>query len=149
LYSQKTSWLDRTVRRSAAPSLVAFGVSLLISAPSIQAHDLPAHDAMTAARQDHKLLLENESVRVLETRVRPGERTAVHSHPWPAAMYVVSFSDFVRYDPDGKVLIDSRTMSSKPQAGAAVWSPAVPLHYIENVGNSDLLIVAVELKPVK
>jgi quercetin dioxygenase-like cupin family protein len=116
---------------------------------SVQAHDLPVHDAMTAAAQNHKVLLENESVRVLETRIRPGERTAVHSHPWPAAMYVVSFSDFVRYDPDGKVLIDSRTMSSKPQSGAAVWSPAVPLHYIENVGNSDLLVVAVELKPTK
>jgi len=149
LCSKKSSQHVRTVRRSAATSRFAFVVSLLICMQSVQAHDLPVHDAMTAAAQNHKVLLENESVRVLETRIRPGERTAVHSHPWPAAMYVVSFSDFVRYDPDGKVLIDSRTMPSKPQAGAAVWSPAVPLHYIENVGNSDLLIVAVELKPTK
>ncbi len=122
-------------------------LSMLGSAQSLLAHDLPAHDAMKAATEHHKLLLENESVRVLETRIRPGERTAVHSHPWPAVQYVVSFSDFIRFDPEGKVLIDSRNMATKPAPGAALWSPPVPLHYIQNVGATDLLVIAVELKP--
>lgn len=110
------------------------------------AHGLPEHDAMSAATDHHRTLLENDSVRVLETRIRPGERTAVHSHPWPAALYVVSFSDFVRYDSDGRVLADSRSMSEKPQPGSALWSPPVPVHFIENVGDSELLVIAVELK---
>jgi quercetin dioxygenase-like cupin family protein len=122
-------------------------LSMLGPAQSLLAHDPPEHDAMKAAVQHHKLLLENESVRVLETRIRPGEKTAVHSHPWPAVQYVVSFSDFVRYDPDGKVLADSRNMSTKPTPGAALWSPPVPLHYIQNVGTTDLLVIAVEIKP--
>ena len=110
------------------------------------AHDLPANDAIAVAAQHHKLLLENDSVRVLETRIGPGERTAVHSHPWPSALYVVTWSDFVRYDPEGKVLVDSRTMSTKPQPGAALWSPPIPSHYIQNVGTAELLVIAVELK---
>ena len=114
--------------------------------PLLLAHDLPANDAVAVAAQHHKLLLDNDSVRVLETRIGPGERTAVHSHPWPSALYVVTWSDFVRYDADGKVLVDSRTMASKPQPGTALWSPPVPTHYIQNVGTSELLVIAVELK---
>ena len=135
-----------TLLASLARRVALFGLLLGPSLCAV-AHDLPAHDAVAAAAQHHKVLLENDSVRVLETRIRPGERTAVHSHPWPATLYVLSWSDFVRYDPDGKVLLDSRAMATKPQPGAALWSPAVPLHYIVNVGNAELLVIAVELKP--
>lgn len=110
------------------------------------AHDLPTDDAMTAAAQSHRLLLENESVRMLETRIRPGQRTAVHSHSWPSALYVLTWSDFVRYDPDGRVLVDSRNMAIKPQPGTALWSPPIPSHYILNVGSTELLVISVELK---
>jgi quercetin dioxygenase-like cupin family protein len=131
---------------NATARYAAVLLALLGSMGMALAHGLPEHDAMTAATQHHRTLLENDSVRVLETRIRPGERTAVHSHPWPAALYVVSFSDFVRYDPDGRVLADSRLMIDKPQPGSALWSPPVPVHSIENVGDSDLLVIAVELK---
>lgn len=129
-----------------ATSLV-LSLSMLAPMQSLLAHDLPGHDAMTAAVKHHKLLLENESVRVLETRIRPGERTAVHTHPWPAVVYVVSFSDIIRYDADGKVLSDSRNSSSKPQPGAALWQPDGPLHSVENVGTTDLVAIAIEIKP--
>lgn len=126
--------------------IALIGVLLAPCGP-LYAHDAPSHDAVAVAAQHHKLLLENDSVRVLETRIRPGERTAVHAHPWPSSLYVLSWSDFVRYDPDGKVLVDSRTMATKPQPGTALWSPPVPLHYIVNVGTTELLVIAVELKP--
>lgn len=108
----------------------------------------PTHalDAMAAAREHHALLLENGRVRVLDTRVRPGERTAVHAHEWPAALYVLSWSDFVRYDPEGNVLLDSRTMDVPPPAGSALWGPPIGPHYVVNVGNTDLHILAVEIK---
>ena len=44
-----------------------------------------ALDALIKAAGHHAPLLENNSVRVLDTRVRPGERTPVHAHEWPAA----------------------------------------------------------------
>lgn len=38
-------------------------------------------------------------------------------------------------------------MTTKPQPGTALWSPPVPPHYIVNVGTTELLVIAVELKP--
>jgi len=104
-------------------------------------------DAMRTAAAHHVLLLENEHVRILDTRVRPGEQTPVHAHEWPAALYVVSWSDFVRYDPDGNVLLDSRTLPTKLVPGAALWGAPIPPHYVRNVGTADLHIIAVEIKP--
>ena len=132
--------------------LSTIGVVLLVGCAFAQRADttqptpLHAHDAALAAPHHHKLLLENAAVRVFETRIASGERTPVHSHPWPAALYVLSWSDFVRYDPAGKVLLDSRTMASKPQPGAALWSTPVGPHSIHNVGTSELLVIAVEVK---
>jgi quercetin dioxygenase-like cupin family protein len=103
-------------------------------------------DAMIAAPDHHGVLFENERVRVLDTRVQPGERTAVHAHEWPAALYVLSWSDFIRRDGDGNVLVDSR---DRPGAapGAGFWIEPLPPHSVENVGSADLHIIAVEVKP--
>ena len=105
-----------------------------------------ALDAMSAAPDHHEVLLENERVRVLDTRLGPGEQTPVHTHQWPSALYVLSWSEFVRYDPEGNVLVDSRTMPSKPTAGAALWSAPLVPHYVRNVGDSELRVIAVEMK---
>jgi hypothetical protein len=103
-------------------------------------------DAMTAAPHHHDVMLENDRVRVLDTRLGPGERTPVHTHRWPAVLYVLSWSNFVRYDPEGKVLVDSRSMERPPAIGAAMWSAPLPPHYVHNVGDADLHVIAVELK---
>lgn len=104
-------------------------------------------DAMAAAPGHHALLLENGAVRVLDTRVRPGERTPVHAHEWPAALCVLSWSDFVRRAPDGAVLLDSRSTSVAPPVGSALWAGPIGPHYVENVGATDLHVLAVEVKP--
>jgi hypothetical protein len=103
-------------------------------------------DALLKAADHHETLLENHAVRVLDTKVKPGERTPVHAHEWPAALYVLSWSDFIRYDPAGRILLDSRAMAAKPPAGSALWSGPIGPHYVENVGQSDLHILAVEVK---
>ena len=105
-----------------------------------------AFDAMIKAPDQHLLLLENSRVRVLDTKVRPGERTPVHGHEWPAALYVLSWSDFVRYDPEGNVLLDSRSIAIKPAIGSALWAGPIGSHYVENVGANELHILAVEIK---
>jgi hypothetical protein len=102
-------------------------------------------DAMTAAPHHHDVLFENDRVRILDTRLPPGERTPIHAHEWPAALYVLSWSDFVRRDPDGVVLADSSKRASPP-AGSGLWIDPLPPHSVENVGASDLHIIAVEVK---
>jgi hypothetical protein len=105
-----------------------------------------AFDAMVKAPNHHFVLLDNGKVRVLDTKVEPGQRTPVHAHEWPAALYVLSWSDFVRYDPEGNVLLDSRSFATKPEIGSALWGAPIGPHFVENVGNTVLHIVAVEIK---
>ncbi len=105
-----------------------------------------AFDAMLKAPDHHAVLLDNGKVRVLDTRVEPGQRTPVHAHEWPAALYVLSWSDFVRYDPQGKVLLDSRTFATRPPPASALWGEPIGPHYVENVGTAVLHILAVEIK---
>ncbi len=103
-------------------------------------------DAMVEAAAHHEVLLESDKIRVLDTRVTPGDRTPVHAHQWPAALYVLSWSDFVRRDPQGNVIVDSRLVAEKPPEGAALWIAPLGPHSVENVGDSDLHIIAVEVK---
>lgn len=102
-------------------------------------------DALIAAPQHHALMLENEFVRVLDTRVPPGETVPLHTHRWPGALYIVSWSDFVRRDGAGNVMVDSR-ITGKTEAESALWSKPLPPHTLENVGGQELRVITVELK---
>ena len=103
-------------------------------------------DALTAAPDYHKVILENERVRVLDTSMRAGERTPVHTHRWPAVLYVLSWSDFIRYDDNGNVLLDSREVDALKVAPTVLWSAPLPPHSLLNIGTADMHIISVELK---
>lgn len=110
------------------------------------ARDADALDAMTAAPEHHEVLLENDRVRVLDTRLAPGDRTPIHTHASSAALYVVSWSDFLRRDAQGTVIVDSRSWEHQPGGGEALWLPPLPPHSVENIGTAELRLIAIELK---
>jgi hypothetical protein len=103
-------------------------------------------DALAAAPESHRILFENDAVRVLETRIAPGEATQVHTHRWPGILYVLSFGHFVRRDGNGTPLVDTREGGALPQPGTALWSGALPPHTLENVDTSEIHVIGVELK---
>ena len=104
-------------------------------------------DALEAAPGSHRLLFENDVVRVLGTLIAPGETTEVHTHRWPGILYVLSFGHFVRRDADGEILVDSRNGGHPlPRPGNAIWSHALPPHTLENVDDVNIHVVGVELK---
>ena len=102
-------------------------------------------DALTAAPENHKLLFENDSVRVLDTVIHPGQTTPLHTHCWPAAIYMLSWSDCVRRDENCLVIFDSRN-SPPPQMGLAHWLPPLRPHTLENVGATDIRFIVFEVK---
>jgi len=103
-------------------------------------------DAMIAAPQYHRLVFENERVRVLDTVIPPGETVPVHTHRWPAIYYVIVPGDFVRRDPEGNLLFDSRTSPEPRTKFSATWLECLMPHSVENVSPHEIHVVNVELK---
>jgi quercetin dioxygenase-like cupin family protein len=103
-------------------------------------------DATVAAPQNHKVVLENERVRVLEVTVQPGEREPVHGHKWPSVMYVMA-EDLIRdYDREGKLLYDSRNDNARSKTPYTIWMPPQAPHSVENLSKTPLRLLRVELK---
>jgi hypothetical protein len=61
---------------------------------------------------------------------------------------VCSWSDFIRRDGVGNIIFDSRT-GGAPEVGTALWSEPYPVHSVENVGSSELRVIAVEIKSTR
>src|SRR4051812_40955573 len=105
-----------------------------------------ALDAMTAAPDHHEVLLENDRVRVLDSRVKSGDATPVHTHRWPAVLYILGISDFVRCDAEGNVIYDSRKSETAPDIGQTIWSSPFAPHFVRNVGEGEIRVISIELK---
>lgn len=103
-------------------------------------------DALIAAPDYHQLLLENDRVRVLRVRIGPGKLVPVHTHRWPSVLHVVKESDFIRRDGEGNLELDTRTVKSPAPSPTMVWLEPLPPHSVENVGDSEIEIITVELK---
>jgi hypothetical protein len=103
-------------------------------------------DAMMAAPESHRVLLESDDVRVLETRIRPGETVPLHTHRWPSVLYILSTGHHVRRDDEGGVIGDTRAAGAPPESGTTIWLTARPPHTVENVDDSEIRLLNVELK---
>ncbi len=89
-----------------------------------------ADDAVRVAPHAYKVVFENERTRVLEVSLKPGESTAMHSHP---AYVVYMFGE-------GKVRFTApsgETAELELPAGAAMWREAEE-HATENIGATEV-----------
>jgi len=96
-------------------------------------------DVLKAAANAYGLLMENERVRVLDIRLKPGEKAAMHNHPNDHVVYVMNDAKFRLTFPDG----NSGEFDLK--AGQAIWMEAGS-HATENIGTSEGHNLVVELK---
>jgi hypothetical protein len=102
-------------------------------------------DGVLAAPDHHRVIFENDVVRVLETVIRAGDVTPLHTHLTPQVMYVVSGSHFIRRDGERAIMFDSHAdpAFTLPRV---LYSASTPLHTLENTGSDDLMVIGVELK---
>lgn len=103
-------------------------------------------DALRAAPGHHELFFENDRVRVIHTHIPAGDTVPLHAHRWGRVAYLLSWSDFIRRDQDGKALFDSRQAGDPPAVPCVQWMQPLPPHTVENVGAANLTVLAVELK---
>lgn len=96
-------------------------------------------DVMEAAGNVYKLLLENEKVRVLEIRLKPGEKAPMHNHPNDHVLYVMKDAIFKITSSDGT------SSEFDLKAEQTVWMKAGS-HEAENIGKTDGHIIVLEIK---
>jgi hypothetical protein len=85
----------------------------------------------------YRVVLENDRVRVLEYRDRPGDRTTPHRHP-DSVMHTLS--SFRRRLSSG-----GREVEVELQAGTTIWFAAQE-HSGENIGETETHVIFIELK---
>jgi len=65
----------------------------------------PALDAVVAAPKHHKVLFENENLRVIEVTLEPNDEEPVHHHRWPSVFVFDQIEPPVHdFTPDGRQL---------------------------------------------
>jgi len=130
---------------------VGYGAAKISPSPAVAANVAaqakcpwgPELDAVTAAPKNHKVLLENDRVRVLDVTVQPGEREILHAHCRPSVLYVTQRGALRDRDKDGKITRDEPTA---PQLPVVQWHQTEPPHSVENLDAKPLHILRVELK---
>jgi len=60
-----------------------------------------SEDVATVSPETHVVLLENDRVRVLGVRIKPGEKVAMHSHP-ANIVYYLSYGKIRLSSPEGR-----------------------------------------------
>jgi hypothetical protein len=103
-------------------------------------------DAVAAAPEHHKVIFENEHVRVLDARIKPGDATPVHSHRWASVVYTLRTGDFVRVSAVDRSVIDSRTAQIDIELDSPKYLPPLPPHSVKNVGDAEMRAIVVEMK---
>jgi hypothetical protein len=111
---------------------------LVLMASCVFAPSVFAQDAVKTDGDKYRVMLENDCVRVLDYRDRPGEKTHQHRHP---AFVLYALSPFKRTLtlPDGKVL------TREFKQGDVMWSEE-QTHIGANIGQTPTHVVIVELK---
>ena len=96
-------------------------------------------DPVKIMPETHKLIFENEFVRVIESRVPAGGVEPRHSHP-----HCVTVS-LAEVDAESKTFPDGKTTRTHSDFGAVKWSEAT-IHEVKNVGKTASHNIRVELK---
>jgi quercetin dioxygenase-like cupin family protein len=94
-------------------------------------------DPVETNPDNYRVIFENDRVRVLEYRDKPGTRTQPHRHP-DSVMYTLSA--FRR-----RLHAGDRHRDVELTAGTVTWLDAQE-HYGENIGDTDTRSIFIELK---
>jgi hypothetical protein len=89
-------------------------------------------DAVRAAPGNHRVLLENDAVRVLDVTVAPRDQEAVHAHCLRSALVVLEGGRAQDYDQSGK-LFDEGSVIPEGQRRPSPSGSTAPPHSVHNI----------------
>jgi beta-alanine degradation protein BauB len=97
-----------------------------------------AQDVVKVAPQNFKVLLNNAHVRVLDGRIKPGQKIPMHASP-NRVLYAITPGTAKLTGSDGK------TTTVRRKAGEVWWRDAESIA-VENTGKAEIHTLVVELK---
>ncbi len=98
----------------------------------------PAQDPAQVNASSIHVKLDNSHVRVLESILKPGEKENMHSHP-SYVIYVLAGGKTRNHTADGK------TSEAELKAGDVIYRDPIT-HWAENIGNTTIHLILVEIK---
>ena len=107
----------------------------------VASHAAFAQDAAVVNAATVQVKLDNASVRVLESLLKPGEKERAHSHP-ACVIYVIA---------GGKIrnhLADGTTVDTELVTGTTLYRDPLT-HWAENIGTTPIHLIITELKERK
>lgn len=119
----------KNIQKLAATAALVF----LGASASVSAQDPAVVNAATI-----HVTFENNRVRVLEAKLPPGAKEKMHSHP-AYVIYVIEGGKVRNHAADGA------TSESELATGATIYRDPIT-HWAENVGNTTIHLILVELK---
>ena len=112
----------------------------------------PEFDAVAAAPDHHKVIFENDALRVLEVTVEPNDEEPLHHHRWPSVFVLDSIhGDVHDVSPEGERLPPSRDVMQAIQAWdrkgpLVVHMAPQPLGRVLNEGETTVHGIRIEMK---
>jgi len=109
-------------------------------------------DALIAAPDNHKLVYEDSSLRILSVTVVPGILDPIHTHKGRSIIWVTKTSPILynTYDygeNNTLKLIKTDTINIKPEElNKANWEKPEPPHSVENIGKDTFHLYRIEYK---
>jgi Aldo/keto reductase family len=104
----------------------------------------PEFDALSAAPDSHRLLLENDHVRVLQIAIEPGGREPEHTHRWPSVM-IIDQPARIRYY-ENAVKTESPPRSNSETRLCVTWMDPEGPHAVENIDTKPYHALRIEMK---
>src|SRR5437763_13785003 len=96
-----------------------------------------AQDPVKTSPQYYKVLLENDQVRVLEYRLKPGEKEPMHSHP--AGVVYVLIGATLKF-----TYTDGRTEEKAAVVGEPLWRKPTT-HAVEDVSDTEADAIKIDV----
>jgi hypothetical protein len=109
----------------------------------------PSLDPVTAAPASHRVLLDNDDVRVLRVTIAPGATEPVHDHRWRSVMVFEQPQPitYILYAPEGGRMAEVRRIDVPAfAADTAEWAEPEGPHAVHNRGTQPFVALRVELK---
>ena len=104
----------------------------------------PKLDGLSAAPDNHRLLFEDDYIRVLSVSIKPGEKEPVHHHRWPSVFVIDRLVKVRDFDASGKEI--PLPIPDKFELPLTVKFPPQPAHSVRNDDSVPFHATRVEFK---